>query len=375
MTRGTERALAARHYVPGGRENGGGIGRLVGYVVDAAAEGGSRHAVTDSRGRRWHPLTSPARLAGAVLIMARDRITAPRSIHHIHVAGRGSTMRKLILAAAARTLGCTHVLHLHDYDYATDLARRPRWLRPLVHRMFRGADWVIALGERDRRTLIGLIGVGAERVTVLHNCVPDPGSPPLRPDDVPTILFLGRLGERKGVPELLAALASPAMAGLPWRAILAGDGPVELYRRQAAAQGLAHRITITGWLDAAEIRGLCDRADILALPSHAEGMAMAVLEGLAHGLAVVTTPVGAHEEAITHETTGLFVPPGDSDALAAALARLINEPSVRQRLAAEGRALYLRHFGIGPYLRRLQDLYGVAAAQHHPAILSGPRRT
>lgn len=368
-------SIAARHYVPGGRENGGGIGRLAGYVIDAAAENGSRHALTDTRGPRWNPLVSPARLAGAALVMARDRIAAPHCIHHIHVAGRGSTMRKLILAAAARALGCRHLLHLHDYDYAADFVRRPFWLRPLVRRMFRGADGVIALGQRDRRTLVDLLGVDAGRVAVLHNCVPDPGVRPRPPGDVPTILFIGRLGERKGVPELLAALASPVMAGLRWRAVLAGDGPVELYRQQAAALGLAHRVAVPGWLGTPEIRELCARSDILALPSHAEGMAMAVLEGLAHGLAVVTTRVGAHEEAITHEATGLFVPPGDPAALAAALARLVSEPALRRRLAAAGRALYLSRFGIRPYLRQLQGLYGVVAAQRHPATVSETRRT
>ena len=366
---------AARHYLPGGRENGGGIGRLAGYVIDAAAEHGSHHALTDTRGPRWHPLASPVRLVGAALVMAHDRIAAPHCIHHIHVAGRGSTMRKLMLAAAARALGCRHVLHLHDYDYAADFERRPPWLRPLVRRMFRGADGVIALGQRDRRTLVDLLGVDAGRVAVLHNCVPDPGARPVLPDDVPTILFVGRLSERKGVPELLAALGSPLMAGLPWRAVLAGDGPLALYRQQAAALGLAHRVAIPGWLGAPEIRALCARSDILALPSHAEGMAMAVLEGLAHGLAVVTTRVGAHEEAITHEATGLFIPPGDPGALAAALARLVSEPALRRRLAAAGRALYLSRFGIRPYLHQLQDLYGGVAARRHPATLSETRRT
>ena len=55
---------------------------------------------------------------------------------------------------------------------------------------------------------------------------------------------------------------------------------------------------------------------MLVLPSHAEGLAMSVLEGLAHGLAVVTTPVGAHAEVIEPERSGLLTPPGDIAALA-----------------------------------------------------------
>jgi glycosyltransferase involved in cell wall biosynthesis len=296
--------------------------------------------------------------------MVRDRMVVPHRIHHIHVAGRGSTVRKLVLTAVARGLGCIHVLHLHDYDYATDFVQRSPRLQSFVRRMFRRADRVIALGQRDRETLVGLLGVDADRIAVIHNCVPDPGPRRYLRQAQPTILFLGRLSERKGVPELLAALSSEALAGLQWKAILAGDGPVEDYRRQAAAMGLSDKVTMPGWLDEAETKELCARADILVLPSHAEGMAMAVLEGLAHGLAVVTTRVGAHDEAITGDA-GIFVPVGDEVALADALARLINEPGTRDLLSTEGRFLYLSRFSMPVYMRLINELYDAAAARHH----------
>jgi glycosyltransferase involved in cell wall biosynthesis len=223
--------------------------------------------------------------------------------------------------------------------------------------MFQGADRVVALGRRDRATLSEVLGVDPARIIVAHNCVPDPGPHPVRIDESPLILFLGRLGERKGVPELLAALGSPAMADLPWRAVLAGDGPVSEYRRQASNMGLSDRVTMPGWIDLKGTRALCARADILVLPSHAEGMAMAVIEGLAHGLAVVTTRVGAHEEAISDGETGLFVPVGDKDALALALARLVGDPWMRGALSSKARSHYLSRFSMVAYGRRLEKLY------------------
>jgi glycosyltransferase involved in cell wall biosynthesis len=359
----TASASTVRHYAAGGRENGGGIGRLIGYIVETADQAGAHHVVTDTRGQSWFAPTSLARLFTAILLMMRDRIVVPHRIHHIHIAGRGSTVRKLILTAAARGLGCVHVLHLHDYDYAADFALRSPRLQSFVRHMFRGADRVIALGQRDRETLAGLLGVDADRIAVIHNCVPDPGPRRHPAQAVPTILFLGRLSERKGVPELLAALSSETLAGLKWRAVLAGDGPVEDYRRQAAAMGLSERVTMPGWLGEAETKELCARADILVLPSHAEGLAMAVLEGLAHGLAVVTTRVGAHEEVISDDT-GIFVPAGDEIALADALARLINEPRTRELLSTNGRSLYLSRFSMPVYLRRLNELYDAVSARH-----------
>ena len=95
---------------------------------------------------------------------------------------------------------------------------------------------------------------------------------------------------------------------------------------------------------------------------------MAVVEGLAHGLAVVTTRVGAHEEVISDGETGVFVPVGDSDALAAALAKLVADPGTRKHLSAKGRAHYLAHFSMTAYMRSLEELYEAVSAQSQTLV-------
>jgi glycosyltransferase involved in cell wall biosynthesis len=224
---------------------------------------------------------------------------------------------------------------------------------------------VVVLGNRDRDTVVDLLAVPAGRVLVLHNAVPDPHRPDTpRPAQVekaanhaPVILFLGQLGPRKGVPELLQALADPVMAAVSWRAVLAGDGPVETYRDKAAHLGLADRVTLTGWLDKERTRKLCEGADILVLPSHGEGMAMAVLEGLAYGLTVVTTPVGAHREVLTDGQTCVFVPVGDARTLADKLAHLVSHPQLRREIAAAGRAHFKATLSMEAYMAKLDALH------------------
>ena len=368
---GTAPALASvRHYCPGGAEHGGGIGRLVGYVVEAATARGARHAITDTRGPRWSSLRSPGYMAAAIARMTADRAGDPGRIHHIHIAGRGSTWRKLALSAAARQLGCRHVLHLHDYDYAADVTRRPPRIRAAIAAMFAGADGVIVLGERDRDFVTAGLGVDPRRVRVLHNCVPDPGPRRFVRREVPQILFLGSLGTRKGVPELLAALTGETLRPLPWRAVLAGDGEVEAFGREVARLGLSDRVTLTGWLPREATGELRQGSDILVLPSHAEGLSMAVLEGLASTLAVVTTPVGAHAEVIRDGETGLFVPPGDAAALADALARVIRDADLREGLALRGRGLFTARYSIGAYMDLLERTYGLLPARHAASALA-----
>ena len=371
----TGRAISVRHYGPGGLEHGGGIGRFIGYVVAAAAGGPTVHVVTDTRGPRLSPVLSPLRFAAAMAAMGLDRALAPGRIHHIHVAGRGSTIRKLILAAEARWLGCRHVLHLHDYDYAADLDQRGAWLRAAVGRMFRGADAVVVLGQQDRRLVTGVLGADPDGVFALANCVPDPGPRIPARSGAPLILFLGQLGPRKGVPELLDALATPQMRALGWHAVLAGNGPVEDYRLRVRALGLDGRVELPGWLGAADTADLCRRAAILVLPSHAEGMAMAVLEGLAHGLAVVTTRVGAHDEVITDGVTGVFVPVDDAAALAGALAALVSDPVRRADLSRRGRELFLSRFSMAAYVPRLDAVYARALARRADTVVTGEQGT
>lgn len=361
-------AAEVRHYGPGGREHGGGIGRFIGYVVDAAAARGARHRVTDTRGPVWSKLRSPWRLAGALARMAQDRVIAPERLHHIHVAGRGSTLRKLVLAGLARRLGCRHVLHLHDYDYAGDFALRSKRGKAAVRAMFSGADAVVVLGRKDRDFVTGTLGVDPARVAVLHNCVPDPGPRATFPEGDPQILFLGTLGPRKGVPELIAALSTPEMRGLAWRAVLAGDGDAATYRRQAEAGGIAGRLSFPGWLDTAATAALRAESHVFVLPSHAEGLSMALLEAMASELAVIATPVGAHAEILTDGETALFVPPGDTAALAKALARLVGDPGLRAAIAASGRAAFERRHAIAAYMDALAAVYARASA---PA--TGPR--
>ncbi len=328
------------------------------YVTYSALREPDEHRIVDTRGPRWSPLSSPFVLLSSIAGMARDRVFSATTVHHLHIAGRGSTARKLILGAVARTLGCTHIIHLHDFDYASDFDRRPPWLKRAISRLFAGADRVVVLGLRDQETVVRRLGVPKASVTILHNAVPDPGARSSdRTSDPVAIVFLGQLGPRKGVPDLLEALADPAMADLKWTAVLAGDGPVDFYRAETARLGLSDRVTLPGWLGREQVTALCKRSDILVLPSQGEGMAMAVLEGLAHGLAVVTTQFGAHEEVLRDGETCLFVPVGDPPALAQALARLVTHPQQISELAQAGRHHFITSLSIGAYMDSLNAVY------------------
>lgn len=356
--------------VPGGFELGG-IGRMMLYLTRAwdASGRGPAWFLVDARGE-GSLLRSPLRLLASLARLARERRAGRLDLVHLNVAGRGSTVRKVILGLWAERLGLPTIVHLHDYDYAADLARRPEWQRRLVRRLFGRARLCIALGERDRRFLIEGLGVAPERAVVLHNAVPDPGPPTdraARPGPV-RLLFLGHLSERKGVGELLEALARPAVRARGWRLDLAGGGEVDRFRALAERLGLSDRCRFHGWIAPEATAALLREADILALPSRAEGQAMALLEAMAHGLAIVATAVGAHGEAVADRVEALLVPPGEVAPLEAALLRLIEDPPLRLRLGAAARARFLAGFAIERYAERMAALYERALAEGPAAV-------
>ena len=233
-------------------------------------------------------------------------------------------------------------------------------MKRVARTIFRSANCCIVLGGMWRDFLTKEIGIDAGKVVVLYNGVPRvqhqrhavAGSPHFR------ILFLGNLMERKGVSDLLMALAQEPMSGLDWGATLAGGGPIDMYREKADRLGLNSRVTFAGWVDQEEAGKLLAASDVLVLPSYDEGLPLVILEALTTGVPVVCTPVGAIPEVLENEKTVLFVQPGDPEALAAALSRLGRDPNLRERLAREGLALYEREFSLETFGARVSAIYG-----------------
>lgn len=365
--------------IPGGLEHGGGIGRQMGYFLQARKGhgGGLTYRIIDSRGpwflgsSRLHTILAGLYLTSAIAKLIWARLFAMPCLVHVNITGRGSTVRKIVFLTFAQILGLRYLLHVHDYDYAEEYRRRSRLMQMLIVRAFGGAAKVLVLGKRDQKLLSDLLKLPLDRLMVLHNAVPDPGPilKSTRPAEAPCeLLFLGHMSARKGVPELLQALADPALASRRWRATLAGGGQLEEYRRLASSLGISERVHFLGWVDDAGVKALSTKADILVLPSHAEGLAMAVLEGLSHGLAVVTTPVGAHPEVIEPDVSGILVPPGDISALAEALARVIGDERLRQRLGSGARRRFLERFEVSGYADRLACIHLDLLCRAHEAL-------
>lgn len=299
-------------------------------------------------------LLAPLRLAARLLRRQVD-------VCHLHVGDGGSFYRHVLYLALCHLAGAPVVLHWHlpGNGEAADAGLNNERQRRLARWALQHSARVIVLSPAWAATLTRLAAdpQAATRMVALPNPVDCatiyPGAAPAAARH--TVLFLGDFSARKGVRELLAAAPAVLSAHPATRFVIAGgDPPAEV---QALAAPLATAVEFPGFVRGAAKLHALQQAALLVLPSYAEGMPVAVLEALAAGLPVVTTPVGGIPDFFVDGVNGLLTPPGDAAALAAALNRLLADPTLCAEMARHNRAQALAHFDTPPYMERVLGVY------------------
>jgi glycosyltransferase involved in cell wall biosynthesis len=311
--------------------------------------------------------------AWAMLRFSARLLLGQVDVVHIHLSDRGSSYRKTILGALSYFFGVPYVVHLHGVYFHEGWLPRSSSLSTAIDKLFLRSSSIIVLGQVWSNLITDRVPEVVAKIVVLPNATRKFALSRERSGGKVRISCVGRLGARKGSQILIEALSKLADRE-DWNATLAGDGAIIACRKHASDAGLADRICIPGWLDENETQRLLQRTDILALPSFAENLPMAVIEALAAGIAVVSTPVGAIPEVIDHERNGLLVPIGDSNALAQALTRLIDDPALRRRLGEAARTDHAERYDIDKYVSTLATIWRHAAlgGLSIPAVARSP---
>jgi glycosyltransferase involved in cell wall biosynthesis len=177
------------------------------------------------------------------------------------------------------------------------------------------------------------------------------------------IATVGRLDEpKKGLAVLLRAVARLArdmqgMDGGPsFRLVMVGEGPArQALEALTRAHEIGHLVRFAG--ERRDVGDLLPAFDLFAQPSLWEGFGVTVLEAMAAGLPVVASRVGGIPEIVRDGETGLLVPAGDADALAAALLRLLEDPGLAALMGRAGRARLEEQFGIDRMVDETAALY------------------
>jgi glycosyltransferase involved in cell wall biosynthesis len=347
----------------------GGVGTVLRNLLEAWAksDGPPRIRIADTRGGGG-AVQAVLRFAGCLGLVFWLCATRRVDLVHANMTTRGSAARKVVLCSLAMALGVKVIVHMHGADFIPFHRRLPAMLRWPLDTVLRRASHVVVLGESWRGFLMREAGVPASRISVIPNGVPRPVVCAKPAGAGLRLLFLGRLCARKGVPDLIAALAMPVLRERCWQATIAGDGNAAPYRAMLNWHCLQNRVTLPGWTGREETAALLAQADILVLPSYHEALPLAVVEALAAGVAVVTTPAGAIPEFLVDGVSALLVRPGDPAALAACILRLLDDAALRASIARAGQAVFRERLDITFIAGRLAGLYRDIVAPSGPGF-------
>lgn len=348
---------------------GGGMFKVADYLIQAQAF--DTHGRTaelrplDTRGAS-NALCSLWFLVMALVKVARGRLSGQLAGVHVNMAERLSLFRKGMVVALCRGLGVPVVLHLHAAQLHHSYRAMPRPLQGLTRWVFSLASSCVVLGSAARRFVHEELKVPPGRIEIVINGVPEPTETRREPatQAVQRVLFVGNLIERKGVSDLLQALAQPGFEASRLEVTFAGGGDVEAYRAKARSLGVDGVARFAGWSDQQQVAQLMAKADVLVLASYDEGLPLVILEAMANSVAVVCSPVGEIPTVLTDGVNACFVQPGDLAGIAAALQRVLGQPAFRETLERNGRALYEQQFSLRRFSASIarihQQHFGIA---------------
>lgn len=203
--------------------------------------------------------------------------------------------------------------------------------------LIRRADLVTAVSPSVAGQLASY-GLRREDVVVLENGVdPHVFTPPAAPRG-DYLLYTGRLGWRKGLFELVAAMAELRRQGVEKRLVVTGKGPFRAkLEAEAARRGVKDLVEFAGFVERERLIRLLQGAEAFVFPSHYEGLPTSVLEAMSTATPIVTTDAPGVVDLVEHERNGLAVPVGDAAGLARAIARMHADPGLRRRLGEAAR--------------------------------------
>jgi len=289
-------------------------------------------AIRERIGRRdlpWQELVQ----AGLLVQWARKR-----RIEHLHV--HFGTSEATVAWLASGLGGPGYSLTLHAFDIFRDNVDRR-----LLAEKINGSRFTVTVCRSNREYLVKLPGVDPDRVRVNYNGIDlDFFSCHTGPRDPRFVFSVGRLIEKKGFDRLIHAIGLLRDQGLPLRCEIAGEGCEKPRLRERIERlGLREQVKLVGPLKQDEVRQRLQQAGCFALPclqaadGNVDALPTVLLEALACGCPAVSTRISGVPEIIESGVSGLLVEPGDDQALAAAIRRLVLDQQLAHALAEGGR--------------------------------------
>lgn len=245
-----------------------------------------------------------------------------RKIAHFHYASYKSWKRKKILMSIARMSGFRIVAHCHG-NGMKEFCKEKGY--DIMGKALNSFDANIVLSESWKDFFENTLK--CSNVHVVNNIVPRPEKieNPKHPDDTARFLFMGMLGDRKGIFDILEAAARLKNAGYKFHIVVGGNGEIKRFHDEVKRLSLEDFVEFRGWMSGEKKTRALTECDVLLLPSHNEGLPIAILEAMSYGKGILTSPVGGIPEIVTDGKNGFLVTPGNVDEIECAMKKYIED--------------------------------------------------
>jgi glycosyltransferase involved in cell wall biosynthesis len=287
-------------------------------------------------------------------------ITNPNiKIIHTHGASFGSFYRKYIIFLVGKYLfGKRFVYHLHAAEFHTFYSETNSVAKKLIQHLISESDYIIVLSKSWENFIND--NFKPKKVVVLHNPVEIPARTITESSiDKPSIsfLFLGRIGDRKGLFDLLDVISKNHDHYKNNLSLtIGGDGDVGKLKEYLDNHSLNGICKYVGWVDGKLKHELLNQCDVLILPSYNEGLPIAILEAMSYGKTIISTNVGGIPEVVKNNINGYLITPGDKSAIETAISNLINNKSNLDSMGLESLKI-VSSYDILEVLKRMQCVY------------------
>lgn len=273
-------------------------------------------------------------------------------IVHIHSASYGSFLRKSIVLRIAKFFKKKVIFHIHGAEFELFYQRSSQIKQKNITRILDKADAIIVLSKQWKESISKISS--NKNIIILYNPTSIKELKHV-PSETTRFLFMGRIEKRKGVYEIIESAKHIKNQNIEVN--LYGDGSIEKFANMIKEEKLEQKIKIKGWISGDKKDEVYYNSDVLLLPSFNEGLPMSILEAMAYGLPVISTPVGGIAEAVEEGVNGFLVSPGDAKALAEKMDLLTNDNALREKMGQESYKFAKEKFDIKVIIEQLQEIY------------------
>lgn len=239
-------------------------------------------------------------------------------IVHVHGASDASFWRKRIFINIAKMFGKKVVFHCHGAEFQRFAKQNFR----VVNKTLNKCDCIVALSCSWKRWFEETFH--HKNVVVIKNVISLPHTNKMFHNKF-VLLFMGRLGTRKGIYDLVDVLVKhKAEFNGKMQFLFGGDGEVEQIQTIIKENGLENIAQYQGWVNGEKKEKLLNLADAYIQPSYNEGLPISILKAMSYGLPVISTTVGGIPEIFKNGENGYLIEPGDKEAMYQAIKQLKN---------------------------------------------------